>query len=241
MDEIGLRGLVAAGAVFLGSVLQGSLGFGLALVAAPVLIFLNPDWVPGALFVSGWPFVALMTWRERKHLSLQSEFPPWVGLVAGLVLGLLVLRFVEPSRLALIAAGVILLAVGLSASGVRVALNSWSRLFGGVLAGFMGATASIPGPALALLHQEASPVQMRAVLAPYFFLGNTLALAGLWATGQLSSDTVRIGFLLIPASLLGFIISSHTSRWVQPALLRPAVYVFSGGAALALIARSTFF
>ena len=238
MDEIGLRGLVAAGAVLLGSVLQGSLGFGFALVAAPVLIFLNPDWVPGALLVSGWPFVALMTWRERKHLSLQSEFSPWVGLLAGLVMGLLVLRVVEPSRLGMIVASVILLAVVLSVLGGRIPLNPWSRLFGGALAGFMGATASIPGPALALLHQEASPVQMRAVLAPYFFLGSTLALAGLWATGQLSSDTVRMGLLLIPASLSGFIISSRTARWVQPALLRPAVYLFSGMAALSLLARS---
>jgi len=232
---------MAAGAVFLGSVLQGSLGFGLALVAAPILMFLNPEWVPGALFVSGWPFVALMTWRERKHLSLESELPPWVGLLVGLVIGLLVLHVVEASRLALIVAGVILLAVGLSASGLRVALNSWSRLFGGVLAGFMGATASIPGPALALLHQEASPIQMRAVLAPYFFLGNTVALAGVWATGQLSSETVRMGLLLIPASLFGLIISNYTARWIKPGLLRPAVYLFSSGAALSLIARSFLF
>ena len=241
MEEVGLRVLCAAVAVLTGSILQGSLGFGLALVAAPVLVFLNDDWVPGALFVAGWPLMVLMTWRERKQLNFRSEFQPWLGLIAGVGLGLFLLQSVEASRVTTLVAVVILLAVGLSASGLRIAMNFWTRLSGGFLAGFMGATASIPGPALALLHQGSSPAQMRAILAPFFLLGNTLSLVGLWASGQLSEQTIHVGLYLIPATLAGWVISVRTSRWVRPALVRPAVHVFAGLAALSLLVRSTFF
>ena len=43
--------LVAGLAVTVGSILQGSVGFGLGMVAAPVLAFLEPQLVPAPLLI----------------------------------------------------------------------------------------------------------------------------------------------------------------------------------------------
>ena len=43
--------VVACVAVFVGSCVQGSLGFGLGLIAAPVLAFVDPDLVPGPVLM----------------------------------------------------------------------------------------------------------------------------------------------------------------------------------------------
>ena len=230
--------LLAIGVIFLGGTLQGTLGFGLALIAAPVLVFLNDDWVPGPLLLAGWPFMALLVWRERTNLDLRASAAPWIGLTVGVALGVVLLLFVDAKWVSILVASIILGAVLLSLFGWSLPLNLWTRLFGGTLAGFTGATSSVPGPALALLHQNASPQQMRAALAPFFLLGSTLALVGLIVSGQMNRVDFEVGLWLMPPALLGFVVSGYTAAYVRSSVVRPAVLVFAAVAALGLLVRS---
>jgi uncharacterized membrane protein YfcA len=230
--------LVATLIVALGAMVQGSVGFGIALIAAPVLVLLDPRFVPGPLLLAGLPFMLLLAWRERHGVEFQSMGVPVTGQLLGIGVALVLLAFSEAKALSLIVAVVVLLGVGLSVSGLKPELSKRNFLLGGILAGFMGTTSSMPGPALALIHQHVSAARMRATLAPFFCVGGLVGLTGLIATGQMGRPEFAMGLWLVPAGLAGLAISSWTAPRMRESLVRPAVLVFSSVAALMLLYRS---
>jgi hypothetical protein len=230
--------LLAALVVALGAVLQGSIGFGLALVAAPVLVFLDPRLVPGPLILAGLPFMLVLAWRERGAVDRLAIRVPLAGQFVGILLALALLSLIDGQVLSIVVALVVLLGVALSVSGLDPKLNSRNLLLGGILAGFMGTTSSMPGPALALIHQHVSPARMRATLAPFFVLGSLVSLVGLVWTGQMGRDGMAMGLVLVVPALLGLAISSWTAPRVRESAVRPAVLVFAFIAALGLLYRS---
>jgi len=238
MDLTAGEMVLAAVVVTMGAILQGTIGFGLALIAAPVLVLLDPRFVPGPLILAGLPFMVLLGWRERRSVDYRSIGVPLAGQLAGIVLALIVLGFSDVRILSRIVAGAVLLGAGLSISGLRLRPDKKSFLFGGILAGFMGTTSAIPGPALALIHQHVSPARMRGTLAPFFVVGSLVGLVGLVGTGQMGRAELLMGLWLVPAGLAGWVISAWTAPRVSESAMRPAVLVFACLAALALLYRS---
>jgi len=230
--------LLAFGIVATGAVLQGSIGFGLALVAAPVLVMIDPGLVPGPLLIVGLPFMFMLAWKERTFVDYRSMTIPLVGQVLGMLVALVLLHFSNARSLSVIVALVVLLGAGLSFSGLKPSVNNRSFLLGGVLAGFMGMTSSMPGPALALVYQHVSPARMRGTLAPFFIIGSVAGLIGLVAVGQMDREAATTGFYLIPATLLGFVISLWTAPRMHDSFTRPAVLIFAVVAASGLLYRS---
>lgn len=230
--------LLASLVVGLGAVLQGSIGFGLALVAAPVLVFLDPRLVPGPLILAGLPFMILLAWRERGAVNPSSLGVPLVGQFGGILLALAFLSSIDGRVLSIAVALVVLFGVILSISGLHPKANRRNLLLGGILAGFMGTTSSMPGPALALIHQHVSPARMRGALAPFFVLGGLVSLVGLVWTGQMERDGMVMGLGLVLPALLGLGISSWTAPHVKQSVVRPAVLLFASLAASGLLYRS---
>ena len=132
----------------------------------------------------------------------------------------------------------VLFGVILSISGLHPKANRRNLLLGGILAGFMGTTSSMPGPALALIHQHVSPARMRGALAPFFVLGGLVSLVGLVWTGQMERDGMVMGLGLVLPALLGLGISSWTAPHVKQSVVRPAVLLFASLAASGLLYRS---
>ncbi len=238
MDLTAAEMLVAAVVVAAGAVLQGTIGFGLALVAAPVLVLLEPRFVPGPLILAGFPFMLLLGWRERGEIEYRSIGVPLAGQLAGILAALVVLDHSDVRTVSRLIAWVVLLGVVLSVWGLNLGSSRWSFLFGGVLAGFMGTTSSMPGPALALIHQHVSPARMRGALAPFFVVGSLVGLIGLALTGRLGPDEFFMGIALVPAGLAGFAISFWTAPRVNESITRPAALVFASAAAGVLLYRS---
>ena len=230
--------LLAFLVVVIGAVLQGSIGFGLALVAAPVLVMLDPRLVPGPLIVIGLPFMFMLAWKERASVDYQTIWLPLAGQVAGMLVALVLLHFTDERSISLIVALVVLLGVGLSVSGLEPKPGTRSFLLGGGLAGFMGTTSAMPGPALALVYQHLPPARMRGTLAPFFIIGSAAGLTGLVLAGEMNWEGAVVGFSLIPATLVGFAVSFWTAPRVKESFVRPAVLVFALLAALGLLYRS---
>ena len=224
--------------VMLGAMVQGSVGFGVALVAAPVLMQLDPRLVPGPLLIAGVPFMLLLAWRERREMQLRSIGVPVTGQLVGIGVALGFLELADVRVLSILVAVVVLLGVLLSLWGVKLEVTRRNFLLGGFLAGFMGTTSSMPGPALALIHQHVSAARMRATLAPFFCVGGLFALIGLVVTGQMGREEMVMGLWLAPAGVLGLAISNWTAPRIRESLVRPSVLAFSSAAALTLLYRS---
>jgi hypothetical protein len=66
-------------AVVVGAMVQGALGFGLALVAVPVLAWLAPSTVPVGILVAVLPLVLVAALRERARVDVRGLAVVLVG------------------------------------------------------------------------------------------------------------------------------------------------------------------
>jgi hypothetical protein len=96
---------------------QGALGFGLALVAVPVLAWLAPSTVPVGILVAVLPLVLVAALRERAHVDVRGLAVALVGRVPGGAAGAAAVALLPVRGLQLAVAATVLAAVGLIAAG----------------------------------------------------------------------------------------------------------------------------
>ena len=225
--------------VFVGAFAQATAGFGLALVVVPVLGQVNPDWVPGPILWVTFLLSAVIVWRDGRSIDRRTLVVPMLGQILGILLALMILGRVTPRVISILTGSIVLFAVVLSAFGFRVHPKPPHFVVAGTLAGFMGTTASIPGPPLALLHQDASPARLRATMAHFFVVGNGLALLGLAWTGRFGMDEMIAGLTVFPAAGLGYGAASLTADRLSASWIRRLILLFSAAGALILIYRAS--
>lgn len=241
MFDVGLTGVelaIGAGVVVVAAALQGSIGFGLAVLSVPILTVVDPVFTPIptlilSLFVGAGTLV-----RERGDLDLEGL--GWVisGRVPGALLGAWVLSIATERALGIVIGVVVLLAVGVLSSGLSVRLSRSSRVIAGLISGFSGTSAGIGGPPIALLYgRQAGPV-VRSTLGAIFTIGITVNLLILTAVGVLTSSDIGVAVLLSPAMILGFFISGRLRQHVDGERVRIGILAVSSVAAVSLLVTS---
>ena len=241
MFDVGLMGVelaIGAGVVVVAAALQGSIGFGLAVLSVPILTVVDPVFTPIptlilSLFVGAGTLV-----RERGDLDLEGL--GWVisGRVPGALLGAWVLSIATERALGIVIGVVVLLAVGVLSSGLSVRLSRSSRVIAGLISGFSGTSAGIGGPPIALLYgRQAGPV-VRSTLGAIFTIGITVNLLILTAVGVLTSSDIGVAVLLSPAMILGFFISGRLRQHVDGERVRIGILAVSSVAAVSLLVTS---
>lgn len=76
-----------AGVIFLAACLQASTGFGMGMLAAPVVAMVDPTLLPATLILLALLVTILVTVRERQHLDLRGTGWALVGRIPGSILG----------------------------------------------------------------------------------------------------------------------------------------------------------
>ncbi|MCP5118561.1 MAG: TSUP family transporter, partial [bacterium] len=79
--------LLASTVVLLGSVIQGSVGFGLGILAAPLLLLINPILIPAPLLSAALVLTLLVARREHQSIDLHGVAWAVVGRIPGALLG----------------------------------------------------------------------------------------------------------------------------------------------------------
>ncbi|MCP4654824.1 MAG: sulfite exporter TauE/SafE family protein [bacterium] len=228
--------VVLAGAVIsVGAYVQGSVGFGLALVATALLVQINPVLVPGPLILSGSLLNVLMSRRNWEVIDVSELKYPIIGLIPGSIAGAWVLTTIPPRALAISLGSLVLIAVAIIASGIHPRITTSNLLGAGVLSGFMGTTASIGGPPIAMIYHRASAPQLRGKLAGFFFISACISLISLFFAGKFGVAEILVTLPLFVGVLLGYSISLLTAKKIDRFPMRPVVLVFSAAAGLAVI------
>ena len=225
-------------AVTAGALVQGSVGLGLALVAAPVAMLVEPSLMPGLLvcLASGYPVLTLVReWRNADWRGLRWAF---AGRLPATVLGAWVVSVVSVRVLGVLVGAMVLATVVLTARLVRLPLRGWTLAGAGAVGGITGTATSIGGPPLALVYQHEPGPRVRATLAAFFLGGGLLSLAALAAVGELSAQQATTALVLAPCLALGFGLGVLVQRHVDAGRTRVAVLVVCATSALTLIARS---
>jgi uncharacterized membrane protein YfcA len=234
---VGLVALLGT-AVLVGALVQGSVGFGVVVVAAPVVVWVAPELMPGSMLVCGFalPLMHLVTsWREVQpaHASLALA-----GRLALTPLGVWVVA-VSSARLIALLVGVLVVVVALvSAAAPAFEPRPRNLLLAGALTGVTGTTAAVGGPFVAMTLQHVPAEQLRATLAAFFTVGSVASLAGLGIAGELSRGQVLWGVLLVPFLAAGYLLSRPVTRRLDDERLRAAMLVFCVVAGLSIIVRA---
>lgn len=230
--------LIASGVLIVGAVIQGSVGFGVGTLGAPILFLLNPFLVPGPMLIAGLALPALILLREWPQLEIRAL--PWAlpGQIAGTSLAAAVVASLPENALALVFGLLVLAAVVMSFLGWSPAPTRRNLAIAGSLSGFMATATSIGGPPLALLYQGAHGPRLRATLSAIFVAGGCMAVGGLAVAGRFGIAELQAGLALLPAVWIGFWLSGFTVRFLDRAWLRPAVLGVSGVAGAGAVLRA---
>jgi uncharacterized membrane protein YfcA len=232
-----LQIVAATVAVALGAAVQGSVGFGLSLVAVPLLALIEPRLLPGPLLCVAIVLTLLLANRERRSIDFHGVTWGIAGRVPGAVLGATALKVVPQERISLMIGILVILAVGISLLPVRIRPTAPRLLGAGILSGFMGTTAAVGGPPIALLLQHSPGPQLRGTLSGFFVLGASVSLLALIVIGRFGLPELWLAFLLLPGIIIGFWASARTVRIMDRGHTRTSVLVLSGAAAVAVILR----
>jgi uncharacterized membrane protein YfcA len=228
---------VASAAIFAGSVLQGAVGYGLALVAAPILYLVDERLVPAPLLLTALLLTVSSAYRDRHAIDFKGLVWGTVGRIPGTVVGAAILAVLPPDRLAAPLGLIVLLAVAMSASGMRLRPGPATLLFAGLLSGIMGTTSSIGGPPIAMVYQHSPGDQLRGTLGGFFVLGCLLSLIGVASVGRLGVYELGWGAALLPAVGLGFTVSSRLTPWIDRGYTRPAVLAVAAVGGVGVLIR----
>lgn len=219
------------------ALIQGTIGFGLAVVSVPVLSLLDRDLAPVPQLLIALPLAIAMVWREWRHLDLTGVGWVLAGRFPGAALGVVLLKTFSETALDVLIAGLVLAGVAIVGSGFVVRLNSFTKLLAGTASGVMGLVASIGGPPLALLYREVEGGTLRSSLNAIFSVGILLSIAVRGATGEISLDDVRVALFLLPAAFGGLWLSRFFTDQIEGRTLKNGVLVISALAAIGLLLR----
>lgn len=230
--------LLAASAVLAtGCAVQGSVGFGAALIASPLLLLIDTELVPGPISVATVTLSVLMLRHDRGRTDRPGLRAAVLGQVPGVIAAGVTLAVVDDRTVAVVAASLVLLGVGLSVGGLELARTNRSLTAVGALSGFMGTAAAISGPPMALAYQHATGPVLRATLCRFFLVGSALSAVALVAAGRLGLREAAAGLALVPGVLLGYAGSRLLVDRLDRGRTRAAILVISGLSALAVLIR----
>ncbi|ABV38647.1 protein of unknown function DUF81 [Shewanella sediminis HAW-EB3] len=201
--------LLASIIIFFGALTQSLIGFGLAVVATPLLYLVDPQLVPAPVIVMGFSISLLTLFRERSSLEFNGLQYALLGRIPGGFLGAALLIFAPQPVLGLAIAGIVASAVILSLMKFNLKVNRKSLFAAGFVSGIFGNIAAIGGPPMAILLSGKDASQFRAALSAFFIFSSTIALAILAITGLLTIEHLWLSLMLLPGVILGYLVSGR--------------------------------
>jgi uncharacterized membrane protein YfcA len=229
---------IALGLTVVGSAVQGNVGIGLAVISAPILLLVNPAFVPAPVVLAAMLLVVLMALREWRDVIVADIGLAVVGRTIGTLPAAYAIRAFPRTAYELLFAALVLLGVVLSALGWHVIATRRNVVLASIISGFMSTVSAVGGPPLALLYQNEAGPRIRATISAVFTIGGFVTLTGLWWAGRFHYVELLLGMLLMPGVVIGFAISGYTTALVDRAHIRRAVLAISLLSALIVMFRA---
>lgn len=237
--DVTLLDFIAAGFVIaLGSPLQVSPGFGAGLIVVPLLALIHLDFVPEPVIFAGLGLSLLMTLVGRDAINRVHLHRVSIGLIIGMLIGAVSLSRLAPNHLGAMFGLLILLAVLLTTFGIRMRFTTPNSLISEAVSDFMGMTAAVGAPILALLYQYEKGNTLRATPAFLYLFSSVGMLLLLHLMGRFQWHEFLLGLGLLPGILIGYALASRVAPHVDRGYSRYVLLVVSTISALALIAKS---
>lgn len=233
---VGSYAIIAA-AVLLASCMQASIGFGMGMLAAPIVAIVEPSLIPATLIMLATMVTLLVVVREHQAIDVAGTGWALAGRIPGTVAGALMLAALPERALAILLASVVLLGVVLTSTGWAPVPGRRNLVVAGAASGVLGTATSIGGPPMALVWQGVTGARLRGTMNGFFLIGSVLSVAVLALTGEVGMHTFRYFGMLLPACIAGYVLSRLVNRVLDHSRQRRLAIAVSAVGAVALIAR----
>lgn len=194
--------------IFFASVVRGFTGFGLALVAVPLVQFFLPV-ADTAVYIAIVNFIFSVLYYRRSKAVIKGQPLGSMALFTGLgvAAGTLILKFIYPAYIQLIWGIMIIFIVFFLVRGMSFRIKSeksaliLSGIFGGILAGSTGITG--PPVAIILSSMKTPKEKFNAIISVFILFAVTYALFFYFLTGLIRHEIVILALCSVPALLAG--------------------------------------
>jgi uncharacterized membrane protein YfcA len=230
--------VIALVMVTIASAIQGAIGFGLAVISAPLLLMLDPIFLPGPMLIAGMLLTMLVAFRDRDHAVWPEVAVGSVGRSVGTLPAAIALRLMSAEAYDMLFAVAVLAGVGISVVGWRMRLTLRNVFLTAVGSGFISTVSAVGGPPMALVYQHETGPRMRGTLSAMFTIGTIVSVIGLWWAGKFGQAELVLGLLLLPAVVVGFGLSGILAGKLDEGHTRPAILILASLAALIILFRS---
>lgn len=216
--------------IFIASVVRGFTGFGLALVAVPLIQFFMPV-SDTAVFIAIINVIFSVLYfrksKEKANGQPLGAMAAWTG--AGVAAGTVVLKFVNPAYIQLLWGVLILFIVVSLVRGMDFHIRSeraamkLGGLFGGLLAGATGITG--PPVAVILSSIKTPKEKFNAIISIFILFAVSYALFFYLITGLIRKEVVWLALCSVPALLAGLYAGDKLVSRISQKTFTTVVYI----------------
>ena len=239
---VGLSAAVFAAlalAIFAATLTQRLSGQGLGMIGAPAVAILAPGHLPAALLFLGLLVGAGAISLDFSAVNWREARPGLAGRAVGGLLGAgIAALIVDPEAFAVIVAVIILMAVALTLSGLKVAITPVSLSIAGATAGVMGTLTAVGAPPMALLYAGEEAKRSRAMQNLFFLWGMLWSLGSLTTLGLVDMSDLMLAISLSPAAVIALIVSRPVARLMDGRSIKPYALGASAIGAVTLLWRA---
>lgn len=216
--------------IFTASIVRGFTGFGLALVAVPLIQFIMPV-ADTAVFIAIINAIFSVIYFRRSRESVRGlplgRMAVWTGI--GVAAGTLFLKFINPGYIQLVWGVLIILIVIALVRGFSFGIRSdhsamtLSGLFGGVLAGATGITG--PPVAIILSSMKTPREKFNAIISLFILFAVSYALLFYLVAGLVKTDTFLLAICSVPALIAGLYTGDRLVARISQQTFTRVVYI----------------
>ncbi|MGK3647052.1 sulfite exporter TauE/SafE family protein [Pseudarthrobacter enclensis] len=215
---------IIAGVIFLAACLQASSGFGMGMLAAPVIALIDPALLPASLILLALLVTVMVTVTERQSLDLRGTGWALLGRVPGSLLGTWLVAASSREGLAWVVVAVVLTGLVLAGRGWAPRPRRANLVAAGAASGIMGTATSIGGPPMALVWQNHDGPRLRGTMSAFFMVGSAISLAMLWAAGTVTGHMLVLALWMAPAVVAGYLASRRINRYLSAVRLKALAF-----------------
>lgn len=224
--------------VLVGAVVQSGVGFGVVLVAAPFVVWLAPELMPGAMLVCGFTLPLLGLGSRPRDLDGPVLGAALVGRALLTPVGVWAVAVLSTRAISVVVGALVLIVSLLSVRTITIGASRRNAFAAGAITGVTGTAAAIGGPFVAMTLQHETPTRIRSTLAVFFAAGSAISLVTLGIAGELSREQLLVGLLFVPFLLVGHLLSGPVMRRLDQGTMRTAVLGFCVLAGASVIVRA---
>lgn len=227
--------LLACLVVMLASAVQTAIGFGVALIAVPLLLLIDTSMVPAPVVMIAFVQLLMSVFQYWHKVDWQILKFAFIGRLPGTFVAMWMMSYFGETGVKLFIGAAVLAVVVISLLKLSAEPNQRNHLWAGFFCGITGTTSGIGGPPLALLYQHQTGDFIRANLSGFFLIGSVISLIGMGMVGFVTVQSWIYAALFLPSTLLGVLLGRKLKVYLKPTFMRPAILSLCSASAVTVI------